>query len=801
MLKNYLKIAIRNLLKNRIYSLINIIGLAAGISVAILIGLWIWDELNYNKWHKNYDDLAIIYQNQTVNGKIYTGQPIPRPLEFELRNNYGNDFKYLSMCSWNNTHILSFEEQKIYSAGSAVQKDFPEMLSLKILEGTRNGLQNPNHIILSASVATSLFGNESALNKVIKLDNEHSLKVIGVYEDIPFESHFRRVKYLISWNLFVHSGEWVKEAKDEWDNNSFRLFVQINPDANMEDISQKILNVKQQAVNNEAKKHNYQMFLHPMSKWHLYSKYENGKNVGGRIQYVWLFGLVGFFVLLLACVNFMNLSTARSEKRAKEVGIRKVMGSIKSQLIGQFLSESFLITSIAFVLALFLVELTLPFFNEIAGKEISLLWLNSYFWGISVIFIILTGFLAGSYPAFYLSSFQPVKVLKGTFQVGKFASIPRKALVILQFTVSITLIIGTVIVFNQILHSKNRPLGYDQNGLVSIRITSEVFRKKLSVLTNELKTSGAIIEASASSGPMTQIWSNQDGFEWKGKSTDLTGEFSIVGVTHDYGKTIAWELVEGRDFSTDFATDSNAVIINEKAVKFMGVKNPIGMQITQENSDSTKEDRKYHVIGVVKDMLMESPYTPIDQTMYQMEFSDLSWMHLKLNPNKSAHESLVRVESIFNKVLPVIPFDYQFVDERYANKFLSEQRLGKLASFFAGLAIFISCLGLFGLASFMAEKRSKEVGIRKILGASLFILWRMLSKEFLVLVLISFVIASPIAYYFLENWLQNYEYRTQISWWIFAGAGLGAIIITLLTVSYQSIKVAMLNPVEVLKDE
>ena len=801
MLKNYIKIAIRNLLKNRIYSIINITGLAVGIAVTILIGLWIWDELNFNKWHQNYDDLAIISQNQTINGEVNTGEAIPRPLEFELRNTYGNQFQYISMASWNSTRILSFKNKNIYSDGRAVQKDFPEMLSLKMIEGTKNGLQNPNNILLSASVATSLFGKDSALEKIIKLDNEHSVKVIGVYEDIPFESDFREEKYLMSWNLYKQTEEWVKEAKDEWHNNSFPLFVQIKSQGNMEEVSQNILKAKLNKVGDDLKKYNYEIFLHPMSKWHLYSNYENGKNAGGRIKYVWLFSLIGFFVLLLACVNFMNLSTARSERRAKEVGIRKVMGSVKTQLIGQFLSESFLVTGISFVIALFLVELTLPFFNDIAGKEISMLWFNPYFWLISLGFIILTGFVAGSYPAFYLSSFQPVKVLKGTFQVGKYASLPRKVLVVLQFTVSITLIIGTVIVFNQILHSKNRPIGYDQNGLVSIFISSDNFRKKLPVLARELKASNAIVETATSFSPMTGIWSNQNGFEWQGKNPDLVGEFAVVGVGHNYGKTIGWELVAGREFSKEFATDSNAILLNEKAVEFMGVEDPIGMQVIQEDIEDPKNNKKYHVIGVVKDMLMQSPYQPIRHTIYRMDFSNIYWIHLKLNPNKSSHEALAQIESIFNKIIPDVPFDYHFVDEKYARKFLGEERLGKLASFFAGLAIFISCLGLFGLASFMAEKRSKEVGIRKILGASLLALWKMLSKEFLVLTFISFIVASPIAYYFLEDWLQNYEYRTPISWWIFEIVGLGAILITLLTVSYQSIKVAMLNPVDVLKDE
>ena len=490
----------------------------------------------------------------------------------------------------------------------------------------------------------------------------------------------------------------------------------------------------------------------------------------------------------------MNLSTARSEKRAKEVGIRMTIGSVRSQLINQFLSESFLVVVLSFVLSMGVVLISLPWFNDLADKKIIIEWTNAWFWLISLVFILLTSLLAGSYPALYLSSFQPVKVLKGAFKLGRLASLPRKVLVVVQFTVSVTLIIGTIIVYQQIQFSKNRPIGYDREGLVMISMKSPDFYGKFDVLRTELKSAGAIEELAESSSPMTEVWSNNGGFDWKGKDPALQTDFATNWVTHEYGKTVNWKVKEGRDFSREFSTDSTAMLINEAAAKFMGVKDPVGMEINWN-------DRKLHVIGVVKDLLTQSPYRPVKQAVYLLDHGDGSWINLKLNPKKSAHESITLIESAFKKNIPSAPFDYKFVDEEYAKKFAAEERVGKLASVFAVLAILISCLGLFGLASFVAEQRTKEIGVRKVLGASVANLWRMLSKDFVLLVIISCFIAIPTANYFLQNWLKKYEYHTEISLWIFVAAGTGALVITLLTVSYQAIRAALMNPVASLRSE
>ncbi|MDX2302919.1 MAG: FtsX-like permease family protein [Microscillaceae bacterium] len=795
MLKNYLKIAFRNLLKNKVYSLINIIGLAAGMTVAMLIGLWIYDELTYDTYHKHYPYLAQVMQHQTFNHRKGTANSIPRPLEKALRTSYGSDFKYLSMASWTGDHILSFGERKITKSGNYMQVDFPEMLTLKMLRGTRQGLKDVKSVLLSESTARALFGSRNPMGEIIKIDNKSSVKVTGVYEDLPYNSTLKDLEFIAPWDLYLSDQEWVRNSIDQWGNNSFQLFAQIHPQGNMQAISKKIKDIKAKSDKDEAR-FKPEVFLQPMSKWHLYSDFKEGINIGGRIQYVWLFGIIAVFVLMLACINFMNLSTARSEKRAKEVGIRKVIGSVKAQLIGQFLSESLLTVLLAFIISLLLTELALPFFNELSDKKMGILWTNPSFWMVCVVFTLFTGLISGSYPAFYLSSFQPVRVLKGAFKAGRYAAIPRKILVVLQFTVSVTLIIGTIIVYKQIQFIKNRPIGYDNKGIISVYMSTPDYYGKHNLIQAELKKTGAVVEMSQSFGPLTGIWSNWGGFDWTGKDTDKDAEFAVTQVTHDYGKTISWQVLQGRDFSRDLATDSSAVVINEAAVKFMGIQNPIGFEIKNDNGNNT-----YHIIGVVKDMIMQNPYEPVKHTLYFLNYDNVNFIHLKLNAEKSSRESIASIEQVFHKLFPAVPFEYKFVDQEFAEKFQSEERIGKLAGFFAGLAILISCLGLFGIASFMAEKRSKEIGIRKVLGATIFHIWRLLSKDFVWLVFISCAISIPLAAYFLDGWLQKYTYHTNMSWWIFAVAGLGAMGITLLTVSYQAIKAAMVNPVEVLKNE
>ena len=800
MIQNYLKIAWRNLLKNKTSSLINISGLAVGMAVAILIGLWIYDELSFDKYHKNYDRIAQVMQNQLFNGKVYSNDAIPYPLGKELQVAYGNDFKHISMASWEGEHILAAGDKKLSKSGIYMDNGGDEMLSLNMLQGSYGSFKDPNVILLSASTAKALFGDADPMNKLMKIDNKLDVKVTGVYADLPYNTQFKNLTFIAPWELYADSEDWIKRAKQEqqWGNNSFQLFVQLADNADLKTVNKKIIDAKQKHVAPEDKKFRAQLFLHPMRDWHLRSHFDNGKKTGGLIEYVWLFLIIGIFVLILACINFMNLSTARSEKRAREVGIRKAIGSLRAQLIGQFYSESLLVVVFAFILALIMVQLVLPWFNAVADKKMSVPWSNPWFWLTGMSFSLITGIIAGSYPALYLSSFQPVKVLKGTFRVGRFASIPRKVLVVLQFTISLALIIGTVIVYSQIQYTKNRPIGYDRNGLMMINMKSPDFYGKFDVLKTELKNSGAITELAESSSPLTGVWSNNGGFSWQGKDPNLDADFATIWVTHEFGKAVNWQFKEGRDFSRDFATDSSSIIMNETAVKFMGLKNPVGTMVKWGDGPRAKS---YKIIGVINDMLMQSPYENVKQTFYFMDYENVNWIILKLNPNRSASESIAKIETVFKKVIPSAPFDYQFADTSFASKFAAEERIGKLSTFFAALAIFISCLGLFGLASFVAEQRTKEIGVRKVLGASVVNLWSMLSKDFVLLVILSCFIAAPIAYYFMHDWLQNYTYRTEISWWIFVVTSLGALLITILTVSFQSIKAALMNPVKSLRSE
>ena len=797
MLRNYLKIAWRNLLKNKTHSFINITGLSVGMAVAMLISLWIWDELSYNKYHADYDRIVQVMQHQTTNGDVGTKRALPIPLGIKLRNDYKADFKYVVLSTGTEEHVIANGDKKLTSKGNFMQPEAPDMLTLKMLRGNRSCLTDPSSVLLSASLARSLFGDANPMDQVLKMDNRLNVKVTGVYEDLPHNTTFNDMAFIAPWDLYVATRADVKDYVNIWANDSWQIYAQLQPGADINHVSAKIKDLKLQGL---AAQHDQlgvsfkaALFLQPMSRWRLYQEFKNGVNTGGGIQLVWLFGIIGVFVLLLACINFMNLSTARSEKRAKEVGIRKTAGSLRSQLIVQFFSESVLVAFFAFVLAVLLVALALPWFNQVAGKSMAVLWGSPVFWLSGIVFSLITGVIAGSYPAFYLSSFQPVQVLKGTFKAGPLASLPRKILVVLQFVVSVTLIIGTIVVFRQVQFTKNRPVGYSRSGLLQVAMRTPDIHNHFGAFRNELLQSGAVAEVAESEGPVTNVLDDNQGITWKGKDPNLQDDFGTVPVSPEFGKTIGWKIKEGRDLSRDYPGDSSAIILNEAAVKFTGLKNPVGEII--------KWDKNYRVIGVVKDIVMDSPYDPVRPTMFYLLQYPGGFTDIRINPGMGARQALDKIEAVFKRFDPASPFDYKFTDTEYAKKFDFEERIGKLARFAAILAIFISCMGLFGMASFMAEQRTKEIGIRKVLGASVFSLWRLMSKEFALLVIIALAVAIPIAIYVMNGWLQQYKYQSGLSWWIFAATALGAILITLLTVSFQSIRAALANPVSSLKTE
>jgi putative ABC transport system permease protein len=788
MIKSYFKIAWRSMIKSKGYSIINVLGLGVGMAVALLITLWIWDELTFDHYHENHARLAQVMTTEIDIGSE-TGPAVSMPLGNELRTKYGSDFKNVSMASWNFGHILAVGDKKITSKGMWVEPNFPDMFSLKMISGNREALSDPTSTLISAS----LFSDENPINKTIRFDNKNEFKVAGVFEDLPHNTTLYEAKLFLPWNKYITTENWLKDAATQWNNHSWQAYVQVNDNGDIAKISAKIKNMSM-VHKNAATEGVESLLLHPMDKWRLYSEFENGQEAGGRIKFVWLFGIIGMFVLLLACINFMNLSTARSEKRAKEVGIRKTVGSLRGQLIAQFLSESVLVAFISFVFSIILSVLLLPLFNNLADKSIKIPWSNPVFWSFAILFTFITGIISGSYPAFYLSKFKPIKVLKGTFRVGRYASLPRKILVVIQFSFSIALIIGTVIVFQQIQFAKGRPVNYDRDGLITIPMTTPDLYGHYVALRDDLLATGVVDNMAESSSPTTAVYSNQIGFNWQGKDPGTLPAFGTIGVTLDFGKTIGWQIKYGRDFSKEFSTDTLGMIMNEAAVKLTGLQNIVGKQI-QFN------DKNYSVVGVVKDMIMESPYKPVTPTVF---LNDPNWVNLvtiRIKSGAPLQSSLDKIASVFKKYNPGAPFDFKFNDDEYAKKFSDEQRIGNLAMLFTILAIFISCLGLFGLASFVAEQRKKEIGVRKVLGASVFNLWRMLSREFTLLVLCSCAIAIPLAWYYLHQWLQHYEYRTQISLWVIIAACLGALLVTLITVSFQSIKAATSNPVKSLRSE
>lgn len=804
MLRHYFKIAWRNLIKTKLYSVINVLGFTAGITVSTLIALWIWDEVTFDTSFANHKQLAqIMTSSYGDDGAISTDPRTCQPIADELRNKYRSDFKNVSLSRWNMS-AFTVGDKTISDVGLWVEDKFPTMLSLDMLKGDINALTDPSSIIINASLAKTLFGDADPIGKTIRLDNNESYKVAGVFRDFtngnPVSGNsnswptLQDANYFLPWKKYITREQWIKDAAMDWNNRSWQCYVQLADNIDMDKETDKIKNIVMAHKN--AKTDGVESaYLYPMDKWHLYSDFKNGKPIGTRLQFVWLFAIIGVFVLLLACINFMNLSTARSEKRAKEVGIRKTVGSLRTQLIKQFLSESILVSFVSFVLSIILIALLLPFFNSLAAKHIQMPLLNPVFWICALTFTFITGLLAGSYPALYLSKFEPIKVLRGTFRVGRYASMPRKVLVVLQFSFSIALIIGTIIVFKQIQFAKNRPINYKQEGLITVSGVTQDLPRFYDGVRNDLLATGVVDDMSGASDATTNLGAWRSGFNWEGKNPNTSPNFGFMLMTEDFGKTIGWQLKEGRDFSREFATDSLAMILNQSAVKQIGMKKDIVGENIQWDG------KNYRVIGVVKDIIQESPYSPVTPMVYLLSHTYIGAVTVAIKKGVPVKDALAKIEKAFKKYNPNLPFNYAFVDEDYAKKFADEQRVGKLASFFTILAIFISCLGLFGLASFVAEQRKKEIGVRKVLGASTYTLWKMLSKEFALLVIISCFIAIPLSWYYLNNWLQQYDYRTTISVWVFIASALGTLLITVITVSFQSIRAALTNPVKSLRTE
>ena len=786
MFKNYFKIAWRNLRKNKTTSFINLFGLAIGMAGVILIGTWVQNELSFEQFHADNDNLYKVWNRSAGPGEIGTWDVTSGPLGKALEKDFP-EVKNTSRIYWSTDRLFNYADKNIKAKGNEVDKPFLSMFTFPLLQGDPNhALDDIHSIVLTENLAKNIFGKEDPLNKIVKLDNKENYKITGVLKNLPNNTEFD-FEYLIS--LTPDAGRFY--GGESWETNTFYTYVLLQPNTNIGQFNDKI---KKEIVRYSPEAQT-EIFLHPMSKWHLYSRFENGKVAGGRIEIVHLLMLIGGLILLIACINFMNLSTAQSQKRAKEVGVRKVIGAGKGGLISQFLCESILVAFMAGVLALGIVQLFLPSFNQLIEKSLSINYANPLLSISPLGFLLFTGLLAGSYPAFFLSSFKPVSVLKGSFKGAQNLFNPRKILVVLQFSVAIVLVISTLVIYKQIQFVQNRDNGYNVKNLVEVPIEGDV-EKNYDLIKTELINSGAVTAMSKTGFGVTLDASYGAGFNWDGMDKALENlNFSIYRSGGDFIKTMGMKLEIGRDIDfTHYPGDSSSVMINEMAVEKMGMKDPVGKIIRSG-------DKPLTIVGVFKDFIIGSPYKEVRPMLVRgydkWNFNTV----LRLNEHNSITKNLNTAQNIFKKYNSAYPFTYQFVDQEYAQKFKDEKQTGSLAGLFAGLTIFISCLGLFGLAAFMAENRSKEIGIRKVLGANVTGIIKLLSREFVLLVTISIGIAVPVGWWAMNKWLEDFTYRINIGWQVFAITGVMAIVIALLAVSFHAVKAAIANPVKSLRAE
>jgi putative ABC transport system permease protein len=789
MIKNYFKTAWRSLWRNKAFSLLNIAGLTIGMAGAILIFAWVQNEYSYDQFHANKASLYKLWNRSVPSGNnpvgcwdVTTAAAGPALLQ------QFPEVKAFTRVYWPTDRLFNYEEKAITANGLDVDKPFLTMFSFPLLSGSAtHALDNNKSIVLTQKLARKIFGDADPINKMVRINNEQSYKVTGVLKDLPNNTQFD-FEYLVS----ITGLSYLKAHEQLWNTNSYNTYLQLAPGTDAEKFNAKIRNLilQHDAATGE------ELFVHPISKWRLYSNFENGKVAGGKIATVHLMLVIACLILLIACINFMNMSTARSEKRAKEVGVRKVIGANRLSLIKQFLIESILVACIAGGFSLIVTQLCLPAFNKLTDKNLAVAYNDPILWLSIAAFILVTGLLAGSYPAFFLSAFRPVKVLKGTFNRQQSVVSPRKVLVIFQFTIAIVLIISTIIIYKQITFVQQRDNGYAQVNLVEHPLNGDL-KKNFEPLKNELLSSGAVTAVCKTSLSVTIDGSSTSGLNWGDMApSHKLINFSQFATTGDFVKTAGLKLISGRDIDlATYPSDTTAVVINEAALKATGFKNPIGQTLLYGAKPIT-------IVGVIKDFIIGSPYQPVGPMLV---FGSKKWwynaVNFRLNAKNTTSKNLQIAEKIFKKYNPAYPFQYRFVDAAYNEKFKDEVRTGTLAAVFAGLTIMISCLGLFGLAAYMAESRSKEIGIRKVLGASVNSIISLLTREFVVLVIVSIVIATPIGWYAMNHWLQSYSYRISISWLSFGLAGAFAIIIAVVTVSMQAFKAAIINPVKSIKAE
>ncbi len=789
MIKNYLLIAFRTLYRNSFYSLINIVGLSVGIACSILILLWVADELSFNRFHQSYDRIHEVMTNQEFSGEVVTIQTTPFPLGAAIKNT-ATGVKHVALTNHGEGDVLTVGETKVTKMGLAVTEDFLKMFSFELVAGDRNTALNDQYsIVINESTAKALFGDKNPLGQYILFAGKQEVKVTGVMKDIPEQSTFR-FDYFQTFAHFEAANEWVRDSRERWHNNSFNIYLERNEGSDAHDVQ---ASIKDLVKKNDKEAPTAQVILHPMSKWRLYTDFKNGKVAGGMIDYVKMFSAIAVFIIIIACINFMNLATARSEKRAREVGIRKSVGSRRKQLIFQFLGESLLITFVGFLLALMLVEVLLPSYNLLVQKHLSVDYSNPVLWISAISIVVLTGIVAGSYPAFYLSAFQPAAVLKGKAQTSRGASTPRKVLVTLQFGFSIFLIIGTLVVYQQVMHVKDREIGYDRENLMLIWTNDEI-EKNYPAIKEELKNTGVVKAVCKSSAPITRIFSSVE-VGWAGKDPNEKVGFVSMATEYDFAETMGVKMLEGRDFSREFPSDSSGVIVNQAAIDRMGLKDPIGATLRMWGDE-------WNIIGVTENIIMGSPYEPVEPMVMVFIPNWSSTINVRLDKTNDLQGSITKVEDLFKKMNPTYPMSWRFADVEFERKFSAINLISRLAGIFASLAILITCLGLFGLAAFTAEQRRKELGIRKVLGASVSGLILLMSRDFSRLIIIAFVVSSPLAWWFLNNFfLDQYPYRISIAWWILPTAGFAALALAMVIVGAQAFRAANSNPVDSLRSE
>lgn len=787
MLRNYFKIAWRHILKNKGFSAINIGGLAIGLASCLLLLLYINYEWSYDKQFDNVKNIYTVENNQTGDGQVFTFMATPGVMAQTIEDQVPGVVRS-THATYPYTELLGYGEKNMKKKAIFTGPEFFNMFSYKFSAGNREtALEDVNSVVLTRDLAESLFGNATeAMGKVIRFKNKTDLKVTGIVENPPANSSLQ-FDYVVPWKVYGNENPWTKTAG--WSSNYCMTFVELSSSQQFgqaDALVRTLINANQDDYKGEA-------FLFPFAKQQLYSKFENGVSVGGAIDQVKLFLWLAIGILLIACVNFMNLSTARSQKKALEVGVRKTLGSSRNALLGQFISESIMISAMAMVLALLIVMVSMPYFNQLLELKLQVPYSSWQFWLFIFGLIIFTGLTAGSYPAFYMSSFNPLTVLKGRSNEKKGFFSLRRVMVVLQFGFSISLIVATICIYQQINFIQNKPIGYDQNNLVQIPVEGNL-QNHLDLFRHEVEQSGAVVSSTIFSQDITRGGNNGWGVEWPGKDPNEKVLFDFFNVGDNFAETTGVKIVEGREFSQNFPADTlgSNVMINKTAARLMNTQ--VGDQITRGGSQST-------IVGIFDDFVKNSPYKKVAPMVVDYTGEQGSMVALRLNPARNISSSIDKISSILREMNPAYPADIQFADESFENKFKNEKVLGSLSVIFGGLCIFISCLGLFGLSAFSAQLRIKEIGVRKVLGASVAQVVVMLSKEFVALVAISFLIAFPLSWYVMKNWLQNYEYHIELSWWIYVLAGITALLIALFTVSFQAIKAAVSNPVKSLRSE